>query len=1101
MLFCFLKKSVLAHGKVCLAKAVGILSDLMQRLVFNVLLIAYCLVQSESNAMAKVTFNRDVRSILSENCFECHGPDANARKAKLRLDDRISSTEERSGTWAVVPGNPNASELIARIFSTDSEEVMPPQETKRFLTKEQKETLKQWIAEGAEFESHWAYQNPMRPKLPEVTDKIWPKNDIDHFILAKLDAAALRPTEEADSLTLIRRLSLDLTGLPPTPEEADAFAKDSSPKAYEKLIDRLLGSDAYGEHWARQWLDLARYADSAGYADDQPRTIWGYRDWVIRAFNRNMPFDQFTVEQLAGDMLPNSTDDQLIATAFNRNTQTNNEGGTNDEEFRNVAIVDRVNTTMATWMGTTIACAQCHDHKYDPISQEEYFQFFAILNNTADADRRDESPTHQAFSADQEKHKEEQKIKIDGLKKKIATLKLRTPEDFVAWQKSFSLPLQKTEMEYISKSKDSIDVIVPATPLTGIQLPNVTKVDFQLYPKAGEVGKKGRFLRVTNLAKGGYLHLAEVQVFAGKENLAIKGKSSQISTGFDGPAKYGNDGNVDGNYLKKSVFHTAQADNPGWELDLGKDSHIDKVAIWNRTDGGTADRLKKFRIDLLDAKRRPVWSQEVAKTPKPSHSLALDGAETITALPLPHSKGKGVFRFIGDLKQKSGMKLRVTSPSFAQKLPEEIFWLNGSLPKLEKVLPNDVFAILSLAEKDRSPAHHEKLRSFYSRASPEVKKAEKELVDHAASARQMKPMTTVPIMKELDMNKRRKTHIQIRGNFLSKGKEVSEGLPSALHPLPDGEKMNRLGMARWIASDENPLTARVVANRYWEAFFGRGIVRTSEEFGSQGELPTHPELLDWLATELVRLNWDLKALVKTIALSSTYRQSSKVNENRTDKDPFNELLSRGSRQRLSAEMVRDHALAASGLLSRKMFGPSVKPPQPNLGLKAAFGPGLDWKTSAGEDKFRRGIYVNWRRSNPYPSMAMFDAPNRFVCNVRRTSTNTPLQALVTMNDPVYVEAAQALARLIDKAGDSLEEKIARGFRLCLTRHPKPAEIERLLALYEQVRSTYADDLNAANLMATDPIGPLPADSDPIELAAWTLVGNVLLNLDEVFLKR
>jgi hypothetical protein len=1100
MPFCFPKKSVLAHEKVCLAKAVWILSDLMQRLLFNVSLIAFYLVQSESNAMAKVTFNRDVRPILSEHCFECHGPDANARKAKLRLDDRTSYTEERSGTRAVVPGNPNASELIGRIFSTDSEEVMPPQETKRFLTKEQKATLKQWITEGAEFESHWAYKNPMRPKLPEVTDKTWPKNDIDHFILAKLDAAALRPTEEAKRFTLIRRLSLDLTGLPPTPEQADAFAKDSAPKAYEKLIDRLLGSDAYGEHWARQWLDLARYADSAGYADDQPRTIWGYRDWVIRAFNRNMPFDQFTVEQLAGDMLPNPTDDQLIATAFNRNTQTNNEGGTSDEEFRNVAIVDRVNTTMATWMSTTIACAQCHDHKYDPISQKEYFQFFAILNNTADADRRDESPTHQAFSADQEKLKEEQNFKIAGLEKKIATLKLRTPEDFVAWQKSFSLPLQKTEMEYISKSKDSIDVIVPATPLTGIQLPNVTKVDFQLHPKAGEVGKKGRFLRVTNLAKGGYLHLAEVQVFAGKENLAIKGKATQISTGFDGPAKYGNDGNTDGNYLNKSVFHTAQADNPWWELDLGKDSHIDKVAIWNRMDGGT-DRLKKFRIDLLDAKRRPVWSQEVAKTPKPTHSLVLDGAETITALPLPHAKGKGVFRFIDDLKQKSGMKLRVTSPSFAQKLPEEIFWLNGSLPKLEKVLPNDVFAILSLTEKDRSPSHHEKLRSFYSRASPEVKKAEKELADHAASARQMKPRTTVPIMKELDMKKRRKTHIQIRGNFLSKGKEVSEGLPSALHPLPDGENMDRLGMARWIASNDNPMTARVVANRYWEAFFGRGIVRTSEEFGSQGELPTHPELLDWLATELVRLNWNLKALVKTIALSATYRQSSKVDENGTDKDPFNKLLSRGPRQRLSAEMVRDHALAASGLLSRKMFGPSIKPPQPNLGLKAAFGPGLDWKTSAGEDKFRRGIYVNWRRSNPYPSMAMFDAPNRFVCNVRRTPTNTPLQALVTMNDPVYVEAAQALARLMDKTGESLEGKIARGFRLCLTRHPKPAEIQRLLALYEQVRSTYADDLNAANLMATDPIGPLPADRNPIELAALTLIGNVLLNLDEVFLKR
>jgi hypothetical protein len=447
------------------------------------------------------------------------------------------------------------------------------------------------------------------------------------------------------------------------------------------------------------------------------------------------------------------------------------------------------------------------------------------------------------------------------------------------------------------------------------------------------------------------------------------------------------------------------------------------------------------------------------------------------------------------------MTLRVTSPSLVRKAPKEIFWLKESLPKLEAPLPKDVFAILSLPEKDRSPAHHEKLRSFYSSGSPEVKKAEKELADFSASARQMKPQTTVPIMRELVAGKRRKTHIQIRGDFLAKDKAVTEGLPTIFHRLPEGEKPNRLGMARWLVSEDNPLTARVVANRYWESLFGQGIVRTSEEFGSQGELPTHPELLDWLATELVRLDWDLKALLKTIVLSATYRQSSKVDANLAEKDPFNELLSRGPRQRLSAEMVRDQALFASGLLSRKMYGPPVKPPQPNMGLKAAFGPGLDWKTSAGEDKFRRGIYVNWRRTNPYPSMAAFDAPNRFVCNVRRTPTNTPLQALVTMNDPVYVEAAQSLARRMVKAGNAPVDKVALGFRLCLTRDPKPAETQRLLALHEQARKVYASDADAAKAMATDPIGPMPAGSDAVELASWTVVGNVLLNLDEVFLKR
>jgi len=1049
--------------------------------------------------IAKIKFNRDVRPILSENCFQCHGPDAKARKAKLRLDDKASATLDRDGMHVVVPGDPKASELISRIFTDDQDEVMPPPGIKRFLTKKQKDTLRQWIVEGAEFESHWAYNKPVRPALPEVKEKKWPKNEIDHFVLSKLDAAELHPVKEADRLALIRRLSLDLTGLPPTPEEADAFDQDSSPKAYENLIDRLLASKAYGEHWARQWLDLARYADSAGYADDQPRTIWGYRDWVIRAFNDNLPFDQFTIEQLAGDMLLESTDDQLIATAFNRNTQTNNEGGTNDEEFRNVAVVDRVNTTMAVWMGVTMSCAQCHDHKYDPISQEEYFRFFAILNNTADADRRDESPLHKAFSGEQAKKKAEMRARIAKLQEKVDALKKSTPEDFSIWQRSFEVSLKKSPAKFENQAKDGIAITVPPESFAGIQIAELSKADFRLYPKTGDIGKKGRFLRVTNVTKGGYLHLAEVQVFSGKENLALKGKATQISTGFDGPAKYGNDGNVDGNYPKKSVFHTAQADNPWWEVDLGKDSHVDKVVIWNRMDGATADRLKKFRLELLDEKRRPVWNKEIAKTPKPSHAEALDGAETLVVVPIPHSKESGVFRIDAELAKKAGMTLRITSPDFVKKDLKEIFWLKDPLPKLEMPLPAQVFSALTRASGDRSSAERETIRSYYSSGSPEVRKAEKELADFSASARQMKPQTTVPIMRE--MPKPRKTHIQLRGDFLAKDKEVTAGLPSVFPPLPEGEKLNRLGMSRWLVSEENPLTARVVANRYWESLFGQGIVRSSEEFGSQGELPTHPELLDWLATELVRLDWDLKALLKTIVTSATYRQSSKVDSLRAEKDPFNELLSRGPRQRLSAEMVRDQALFASGLLSRKMYGPPVKPPQPNMGLKAAFGPGLDWKTSAGEDKFRRGLYVYWRRSNPYPSMAAFDAPNRFVCNVRRTPTNTPLQALVTMNDPVYVEAAQSLARRMEKAGETTEENIVHGFRLCLTRHPKPSEIERLSSLYDQVREAYATDATAANAMATVPIGPLPAGSNAVDLASWTVIGNVLLNLDEVFLKR
>ncbi len=596
---------------------------------------------------------------------------------------------------------------------------------------------------------------------------------------------------------LLAGLALDLTGLPISPEAIDAFVADPSSDAVEQLVDRLLADEGYGEHMAREWLDLARYADSAGYADDPPRTIWAYRDWVIRAFDANMPFDEFTIKQLAGDLLPEATLDDRIATAFHRNTLTNSEGGTIDEEFRSVAVVDRVNTTLSTWMGTTIACAQCHTHKYDPITQEEFFKVYAVFNNTADADRRDEAPL----------------------------------------------------------------VAVPYEP--------------------------------------------------------------------------------------------------------------------------------------IDTKRAPL-EQQIAE-------------------------------------------------------------IQAGIPQLAKKAP----------ENPPEP--------------PELRPA-RELLETLRKELAALPRPTVPVLEELAGDKRRVTKLQYRGNWQDLGPEVRQGVPAVLATaaVANADEIDRLVLAKWLVDPANPLTARVVVNRLWERFFGIGIVATSEEFGSQGELPSHPELLDWLAVELVERDWDLKAIIRLMVTSSVYRQQSQAPAELVQQDPENRLLARGPRVRLSAEEIRDQALAAAGLLSRKKGGPSVNPPQPSLGLSAAFGGGIDWQPSTGEDRYRRGLYTTWRRSNPYPSMATFDAPNREVCTIRRPSTNTPLQALVTLNDPVYVEAAQALARRMVRetpgvAGQPGWGEARRGFRLALGREPTDAELSRLVALYEEARAGFEQAADDATAMATDPLGPLPDD--------------------------
>ena len=791
----------------------------MSSLVLSSLVVSSLLVRPSVAADPAPSFTRDIKGILSNRCVRCHGPDAESRHGGgddgLRLDTFAGATADLGGHAAIVPGRPDESEIIARVTSDDPDLVMPPPDAGDPLPAKQVELLERWIAAGAIYEPHWAYVPPKRPSVPLLTNTTWPRNDVDRFILARLEAEGLSPQPEADRATLARRLALDLTGLPLSPEEIDAFVVDRSADAVEKLVDRLLAHDGYGEHMARQWLDLARYADSAGYADDPPRTIWGWRDWVVRAFDADMAFDEFTVRQIAGDLLPDASLDDKVATGFHRNTLTNSEGGTIDEEFRTVAIVDRVNTTLSTWMGTTIACCQCHDHKYDPLSQREFFGLYAILNNTADSDRKDEAPF------------------------------VRIP-----WE---PIDSRRAAIEH-----------------------EIAEIERQIPPSAKDAVEPPEFRPVRDIVKG----------------------------------------------LRKKL-------------------------------------------------------------------------------------------------------------------------------------------------DDEKPA-------------------------------------TVPVLEELAGDRRRVTKLQHRGNWQDLGPVVAEGVP-AVFPrpeVPEGGRLDRMILARWLVDPRNPLTARVVANRLWERLFGIGIVSTSEEFGSQGELPSHPELLDWLACELVDNGWNLKAVIRLMVTSSAYRQTSKAPADLVVRDPENRLVACGPRVRLAAEVIRDQALAASGLLSRKKGGPSVHPPQPNVGLNAAFGGGIDWKTSEGADRYRRALYTTWRRSNPYPSMATFDAPSREVCTIRRPRTNTPLQALVTLNDPVYVEAAQALARrMVREGGSTSPERAARGFRLVLARQPNDAEIGRLVRLHDEARTRFQNDPDDARKMATDPLGPVPSDLTIAidDLAAWTVVANVILNLDETFM--
>lgn len=1137
------------------------------------------------HAADKVDFNRDIRPLLSNLCYKCHGPDQKERKGGtdgLRLDTQEGAFADQGGTRAIVPGKAAESELIRRVTSTDENEFMPPKGHGRRLKPAEVELLTKWINQGANYAKHWSYAKPVRPQPPEVHDASWPKNAIDRFLLARLEREGLQPSAPADREAIVRRVSLDLTGLPPTLAEVDEFVNDLRADAYEQLVDRLLKKDSFGEHWARMWLDLARYADSAGYADDPTRTIWAFRDYVIRSFNANKPFDQFTVEQLAGDLLPNPTEEQLLATAFHRNTLTNSEGGTNDEEFRNVAIVDRVNTTWSVWMGTSMTCCQCHNHKYDPISQQEFFRFFAILNNTEDADRRDEAPLLDFFTADQTQRKAKLESDIRALEEKLHT---STPELLAAleqWDRQFPRELQWNTPAPTAKSKGGaaitvqpdnsvlvaagqpvdtyeVELTLAGSKLTALRLEALThdslsnhgpghadgnfvlsKVSATMTPPSA-TPIAGRFVRIEIPGKQKTLSLAEVQIFQGANNLALKGTATQSSTAFDGPAKYAIDGNTDGKFDSKSVTHTDASDDPWWEVDLQSVQGVDRIVIWNRTDAGVEDRLADFRVALLNEQRQPVWENKVAAAPKPSSEFATNGVRAISIAaavadvsqdgfdpqhvlnnPDPKTKGWGIGGHTAkphtltlltaapiDIVPGTKLTLQLEQQSKFEKHTLGCFRVsvtdNARIAEFART-PANILAILSSDVAQRSDEQRKALTEYYlTQIAPLLQSTRDQLAAVKKQLADLKP-NTVPIMRELAGDKRRKTNLQYRGNFLDLGQEVTPAVPEAFHPMsagsqPAGSQPDRLAMAKWMVDPNNPLMPRVIANRFWEQIFGIGLVRTSEEFGSQGELPSHPELLDWLAVELVESGWNVKHFLKLLVTSAAYRQSSKVLPEVYERDPENRLLARGPRFRLSAEMVRDQALFVSGLLSSKMYGPSVKPPQPALGLNAAFGSAIDWKTSDGEDRYRRGLYTEWRRSNPYPSMITFDAPNREVCTIRRARTNTPLQALVTMNDPVYIESAQALARRIVSAGTTPADKARFAFRVCLSRAPYEHELQRMLKLFEDARAEFAKSPDQAKQMATNPLGPAPDGADLAELAAWTVVGNVILNLDEMLMKR
>ena len=1035
--------------------------------------------QLAHSADSSLDFNRDVRPILSDRCFACHGPDAEDRQAGLRLDDRgVAIAALESGGTAIVPGKPEASEILARIASTDPDVIMPPPHVNKPVTPAEAEILRRWIAEGAEYRGHWAFervQRPAVPAVPEVQHAAGPKMPIDRFILARLDHEGLSPNAEADRVTLARRVALDLTGLPPVPADVDAFVADQSPDAYEKYIDRMLASPHFGERMAIEWLDAARYADSHGYQTDSSRSNWPWRDWLISAFNRNMPFDQFTVEQLAGDMLDNPGRDQIVATGFNRNHRINGEGGIIAEEWRVETVIDRVETTGQTWLGLTVGCARCHDHKYDPLTQREFYALFSLFNNVPEsgtimgAQNRsggNSDPLHLLPTAEQEQE-------LAKLEKVVADAELAVKAEaanidslVTAWEDEVRPALAKPQEAWESFEPLELRSVGGATFRRSEdgswfvegQLPPRDTYEFESLVPAGKFG--GLRLEVlpdASLAGGGGFGRA------GNGNIVVTKLEAEIEPPGDAKvipvelkraeADYQQDGWAAASVLKGEK-------GKGWAID-----------------GHLADKRQPRHLAVFPDKA--VTVPENSRLVIRLRQEAFDG----------HAIGRFRLAFSPDepsLLGVAGLKL-----------------------------PDVVRAGLAVDREQRTPEQKAEIAKFY-RANVDGPIRRAELARDTAKKSVDSFRDSLPSAMVMKEGTPRDAFVLSRGEYDKRGDKVEAALPAFLPRLPEGTKADRLSLAKWIVARDNPLTARVWVNRMWERFFGTGLVKTSENLGSQAEYPSHPELLDWLAAEFMEAGsmpavngqpakpWDMKAFIKMVLMSSTYRQQATVTPEKLAKDPANRLLARSNRIRLPGEAVRDTALAASGLLVPTLGGPSVRPWMPDgvWDETSKYGDLRGYKPDTGAGRYRRTMYTIWKRTAGPPTMLIFDAPNRETCTVKRSRTNTPLQALALLNETTFVEAAHGLAkRMLAEGGVTPSDKITHGFRLAIGRRPTPDELATLVGGFEADLKRFTAEPTAAEHYASVGLVPRPEGVPAAEFAAYSLVANVIINLDEFVMRE
>jgi hypothetical protein len=1015
---------------------------------------------AESTAKS-VDFTRDVRPILADNCFHCHGPDPSTREADMRLDVWQNTDDLLGAEYAVTPGEPGASELVSRITAEDADLRMPPAESGKSLTPEQIETLIAWIAQGAEYKRHWAFVPPARPKLPQVSNPSWVQNAIDAFVLARLEHQGLKPSSRADRTRLLRRLSLDLIGLPPTLDEIDAFLATDSGDGYREEVDRLLASPHFGERWARVWLDAARYADSDGFEKDKPREVWMYRDWVVGALNADLPYDRFVIEQVAGDLLPNPTQDDLVATGFLRNSMVNQEGGIDPEQFRMEAMYDRMDAVGKAVLGLTVQCAQCHSHKYDPLTHTDYYRMFAFINNCYEAQIT-------VYTGEQQAERERVLAEIARIEDALRAANPDWRAQMAAWEKR----VRDDQPEWV--------VVRP-------------ELD-------GSGGQKHYLLDDGSILAAGYApskYPAEFSVDVNLPSIAAVRleliNHPSLPHGGPGRSVFGLCA------LTEFKVTAASLDKPDENSDV-------KIAT---VSADVAQPKKELEKIFPDPKRPERWTGPI--------EFANDGDE-LTAWGIDAGPGrsnvprKAVFTFDEPIESEAGVRLTFTleqnhgetidNDTQTNNLGRFRLSVTAAENAVADPLPADVRAILAVPAADRTAGQVDRVFSYWRTSVPEWRDAN----DRVDALWQQHPRgTSQLVLQERDTP--RATRRLDRGDFLKPAEKVSPGVPEFLHPLEDAESPNRMTFARWLVDRRSPTTARSIVNRVWQAYFGTGLVTTAEDLGTQGDTPSHPELLDWLAVELMDHHWSLKHVHRLIVTSATYQQSSAVSPEMLADDPANRWLERGPRFRVDAEMVRDVALSASGLLNLTMGGPSVYPPAPKFLFErpASFAPKM-WDFDAGPDKYRRALYTFRYRSVPYPALQNFDAPICDIACARRVRSNTPLQALTTLNEELFLECARALAvKTVAEGGTSDAERIAYAVRRCLCREPRDAELQVLDEFLARQKERFAHDGADPWPLISDTPKQRPQeladDVAPAELAAWTALARVVLNLDETITKE